>query len=69
MAERFPLRQVEPSAGAVDRGVPEYDLATDTLVVGPPRTRLDDVIVTVTNGVPMLMFDADSTPVTTEVPS
>lgn len=30
---------------------------------------LDAVIVTVVNGVPMLMFDADSTPVTTEVPS
>lgn len=36
---------------------------------GPGSDALNSVIVTVTNGVPMLMFDADSTPVTTEVPS
>ena len=39
--------------------------APEPPVVG---TNLDDVIVTVVNGVPLLMFDADSTPVTTEVP-
>jgi hypothetical protein len=36
---------------------------------GPGSDALNSVIVTVTNGVPMLMFDADSSPVTTEVPS
>jgi hypothetical protein len=36
---------------------------------GPGINSLNSVIVTIVNGVPMLMFDADSSPVTTEVPS
>lgn len=36
---------------------------------GPAPAAIDAVIVSVTSGVPHLVFDADSSPVTTEVPS
>ncbi len=35
---------------------------------GAAPTSVDDVVVSATNGSPAFMFDADGTPVTTEVP-
>lgn len=70
MTTRPRIGQIK-TPGASHGDVPSYDDATDRLVMGPPAppvTGIGDVIVSVTGGVPHLVFDADSTPVTTEVP-
>lgn len=68
MATHPRIGQIE-ATGATDGDVPVFDADAGRLVMGPAGLGLGSVIVTVVNGVPMLMFDDDSSPVTTEVPS
>lgn len=67
MPTRQRIGQIEATA-ADDGDIPVYDATTDRLVMQPAGLDAASIIVTVVGGVPMLVFDADSTPVTTEVP-
>lgn len=57
------------TTGAVDGDVLTYDADADEYGPAPVGSGVDSVVVSVTNGVPSFVFDADSSPVTTEVPS
>jgi hypothetical protein len=64
---RLRLHQINP--GALAEGSYTLKIVGGVVELAAWDGGLDAGVVTVVNGVPMLMFDADSTPVTTEVPS